>query len=117
MTLQDIVDALLREFDEQSPSILSLRYVAPQMPPKEIKGSEHQPGEVTAEDVSDGELAYHQDSSHGSYDRSQDGVAADQGLDSQSGDYHHQLSMGNDGYLGPGVDERMAQQVQLLRHV
>jgi hypothetical protein len=117
MTLQDIVDELLRELDQYSPDILSLHYVAPQVPPKQIRRSEHQPGEVTTDDVSDGELEYHQDSSHGGYGRPQDGVAADQGLDNRSGDYHHQLSIEDNSYLGPGVDERMAQQVQLLRHV
>ncbi|KAI9772007.1 MAG: RNA polymerase I enhancer binding protein [Geoglossum simile] len=106
MTLQDIVNELLTGLEQHSPDVLSLHYAAPRVPPKQIKRSEHQHGEDGTEELSDGGSSYHQD-----------GVAAGEGLDSQSGDYHRQLSMEDDRYLGPGVDERMAQQVQLLRNV
>ena len=116
MTLQDIVSELIKELNQYSPEVLALHYIAPPMPPKQSKRSKNRPGGATAEDASDGDMGYHQDSSHGGYDHLEHGGAADQGLGSQSGDCLHQLSMEDDRYLGPEVDERMAQQVQLLRH-
>ncbi|KAH0542106.1 hypothetical protein FGG08_003486 [Glutinoglossum americanum] len=117
MTLQDIVSELLKELDQLPQNLLSLHYVAPQVSPKQSKRSRNLSSEVVVDETGEEDVGYHQDSSHDSYDHQEGRRVVDQELGSQSGDYPRQLSMEEDRYLGEEVDERMAQQVQLLRHV
>ena len=117
MTLQDIVSELLKELNQLPPDILAVHYVAPQVSPKQSKRSKNLSTEVVTEETGEEDVGYHRDSSHGGFDHQEGGGVVDQGLDSQSGNYPHRLSMEEDRYLGAEVDERMVQQVQLLRHV
>jgi hypothetical protein len=116
MTLQDIISELLKELNQLPPDLLALHYVPLQGSPKQGRRSKNLSSEIVADETGEEDVGYRQNSSHGGYDHQEAGGIIDQGLDSQSGDYQHQLSMEEDRYLGE-VDERMVRQVELLRHV